>query len=100
MLLIQISQIGVALVHALLGLFVLRGQSANAVNRAFAAQSLLFAGWVLGLSGLHNEATVRQSFHLAFAFAVHPATGEFYVEPNRRLNGIKICKNPGAQSRK
>ena len=67
--LIQIGQISVALITTLLGLFVLRGGYTNVVNRAFAAKCLLFAGWGLGLSGLHNEETIRESFGLAFAFA-------------------------------
>jgi len=66
---VQFSQIAVALIHTMLGLFVLRSRSASVVNRAFAAQSLLFAGWVLGLSGLHSNATVSQSFPVTFAFA-------------------------------
>jgi PAS domain S-box-containing protein len=67
--LIQTGQIVVALITILLGFFVLRGRHASAVNRAFAAQCLLFAGWGLALSGLHAAATVRPSFALAFAFA-------------------------------
>jgi signal transduction histidine kinase len=66
---IQAGQVCVALIHTVLGLFVLRGRPESSVNRAFAAQSLLFAGWVLGLSGLHDPRTVRESFALTFAFA-------------------------------
>src|SRR3989442_15372151 len=66
---IPAAQICVALIHTILGLFVVRGRTGSAVNRAFAAQSLLFAGWVLGLSGLHDPKTVRESFALTFAFA-------------------------------
>src|SRR5262249_19133974 len=63
-----ISQIAVALCLALLALLALRGRATSIVHRSFAAQSLIFAGWVLGLSGIHNEATVNYSFALAFAF--------------------------------
>src|SRR6266850_1515468 len=75
--LIQVGQIAVALITSLLGLFVLRSRYASGVNRAFAAQCLLFAGWGLGLSGLHSADTVRPSFALAFAFASLIPVGVF-----------------------
>jgi PAS domain S-box-containing protein len=67
--LIQIGQLTVALVTSALALFVLRGSPTSNVNRAFAAQCLLIAGWTLGLSGLHSADTVHESFALAFALA-------------------------------
>jgi PAS domain S-box-containing protein len=67
--LIQIGQITVALVTTMLALFVLRGSPASNVNRAFAAQCLLIAGWTVGLSGLHSADTVHESFAMAFALA-------------------------------
>ena len=93
--LMQIGQMAVALITTLLGLFVLQGRRASTVNRSFAAKSLLFAGWALGLAGLHNADTVHQSFALAFAFAslipvglliftyayCHPASPPSYLPP-------------------
>src|SRR5438477_6410824 len=67
--LIQVGQIAVALITSLLGLFVLRSRYASGVHRAFATQCLLFAGWGLGLSGLHRADTIAMSFALAFGFA-------------------------------
>ena len=66
---IELSQIGVALLNAVLGLFVLRARPRNAVNHAFAAQSLVFAGWILGVSGFQNLSNLALSFGFAFAFA-------------------------------
>jgi len=65
---IELSQIGVALLDAVLGLFVLRARPRNAVNHAFAAQSLVFAGWILGVSGFQNPSNLALSFGFAFAF--------------------------------
>jgi hypothetical protein len=69
MLMIELSQIAVALLDAVLGLFVLRARPRNAANRAFAAQSLVFAGWVLGASGFQNPRNLDLSFGFAFGFA-------------------------------
>src|SRR5678815_2914346 len=66
---IELSQIGVALLDAVLGLFVLRARPRNAVNLAFAAQSLAFAGWVLGVAGFQNPNNLDLSFGFAFGFA-------------------------------
>src|SRR5215510_10946269 len=66
---IELSQIGVALLDVVLGLFVLRARPRSAVNHAFAAQSLVFAGWVLGVSGFQNPGNLGLSFGFAFAFA-------------------------------
>jgi PAS domain S-box-containing protein len=65
----QIGQMAVALITTSLALFVLQARRTSLVNQSFAAKCLLFAGWGLGLSGLHSADTVRESFALAFAFA-------------------------------
>jgi hypothetical protein len=66
---IELSQIAVALLDVVLGLFVLRARPHNAANRAFAAQSLVFAGWVLGVAGFQNPRNLDLSFGFAFGFA-------------------------------
>jgi hypothetical protein len=66
---IELSQIGVALLDTVLGLFVLHARPRNAVNHAFAAQSLAFAGWVLGVAGFQNPNNLDLSFGFAFGFA-------------------------------
>ena len=66
---IELSQIAVALLDAVLGLFVLRARPRNAANTAFAAQSLVFAGWILGVSGFQNPRNLDLSFGFAFGFA-------------------------------
>jgi PAS domain S-box-containing protein len=66
---IQITLVGVAVLHTLLGLLVLRARRRNAVNRAFAAQSLVFAGWIWGIAGLQSKENLDLRFGFAFAFA-------------------------------
>ena len=66
---IQFTQIAVAALLTSLAIFTLRAKRRSPVNRAFAAQSLTFAGWVLGVSGLQSAHTVSSSFGFAFAFA-------------------------------
>jgi PAS domain S-box-containing protein len=66
---IELSQIAVALLDAVLGLFVLRARPRNAANSAFAAQSLVFAGWILGVAGFQNPRNLDLSFGFAFGFA-------------------------------
>ena len=68
MLIVQITQLIVAFLHVSLGLLVLRARP-NAVNQAFAAQSLVFAGWVLAIAGLQSDSTLDFSVALSFAFA-------------------------------
>jgi len=65
---VQITQLIVALLHVSLGLLVLRARP-NAVNQAFAAQSLVFAGWVLAIAGLQSDSTLDFSVAFSFAFA-------------------------------
>ncbi len=48
---------------------MLRARPRNAVNLAFAAQSLAFAGWVLGVAGFQNPNNLDLSFGFAFGFA-------------------------------
>jgi PAS domain S-box-containing protein len=66
---VLITQIGVALLHVALGILVLRARPHNAANRAFAAQSLVIAGWVVGVAGFQNHNSLNVSFGFAFAFA-------------------------------
>jgi PAS domain S-box-containing protein len=66
---IQISLVGLALVHIILGLLVGGARRPTAVNRAFAAQSLVFAGWILSLAGLQTGEHLDLRFGFAFAFA-------------------------------
>ena len=40
---------------AVLSLFVLRARPNSQINQAFAAQTILFAGWVLGIAGLQTR---------------------------------------------
>ncbi len=51
----QITQFAVAFFLTALGLFVLRARPHSPVNQAFAAQTMLFAGWVLGIAGLQSS---------------------------------------------
>jgi PAS domain S-box-containing protein len=66
---IQATQILVAFLHAVLGLLVLRAERRSAVNRAFAAQSLVFAGWILAISGLQSGVNLEIWLVFSFAFA-------------------------------
>jgi len=66
---IQVTLVGLALLHIALGLLVLRARTGSAVNKAFAAQSLVFAGWILGIAGVQSTANLDSRFGFAFAFA-------------------------------
>jgi PAS domain S-box-containing protein len=66
---IQITLVGLALLHIVLGLLVLGPRRPNAVNRAFAAQSLVFAGWIFGIARLQSGENLDLQFGFAFAFA-------------------------------
>jgi PAS domain S-box-containing protein len=66
---IQVTQIVVALLHIGLGILVLGAHRRSAVNRAFAAQSLVFAGWILTIAGLQNAEQLEVRLGFAFAFA-------------------------------
>src|SRR5689334_14501675 len=65
----QVTLLVFALVHATLALFVYRAGRTNSVNGAFAAQSLVFAGWVLSIAGLQTPAQIELRYGYAFAFA-------------------------------
>src|SRR5262245_49303974 len=70
MLLIQITLLIVAFLHVCLGLLVLKARrQPSAVNRAFAAQSLISAGWVLALAGVQSGRNPDWWVGLSFAFA-------------------------------
>jgi len=66
---VHITLVTVAALHALLGLLVLRARKRNAVNRAFAAQSLVFAGWIWGIASLQSKENLDLRHEFAFAFA-------------------------------
>src|SRR6266404_3739406 len=66
---IQTTLIGVALLHAVLGFLVFRARRDNVVNRAFAAQSLIFAGWIFSIAGLRSNGHLDLRFGFVFAFA-------------------------------
>ena len=66
---VHITLVVVAALHALLGLLVLRARRRSAVNRAFAAQSLVFAGWIWGVAGLQSKENLDLRYGFAFAFA-------------------------------
>ena len=66
---IHITLMGVALLHMALALFVLTARRQTVVNRAFAAQSLVFAGWIIGIAGLQTGVNLDLWFGFAFAFA-------------------------------
>jgi hypothetical protein len=63
---IQVTQIALASLHVILGLLVLGARRRSAVNKAFAAQSFVFAGWIVGIAGLQSE---NPDFWLRIAFA-------------------------------
>jgi PAS domain S-box-containing protein len=99
MLLVQITQLIVAFLHIALGFLVLRARHPSAVNRAFAAQSFVFAGWVLGIAGLQSGKNLDWWAGLSFAFAAliptaflvfshcYPATSTWSAPPHARLAG-------------
>jgi PAS domain S-box-containing protein len=66
---IQATLVAVALLHAILGFLVFRARRINVVNRAFAAQSLVFAGWIFSIAGLQSSEHLDLRFGFAFAFA-------------------------------
>jgi len=66
---VQLTQIAVALLHLSLGVLVLGAHRRSAVNRAFAAQSLVFAGWILGIAGLQSTEQLELIAGLTFGFA-------------------------------
>ncbi|HEU4367395.1 MAG TPA: ATP-binding protein [Methylomirabilota bacterium] len=66
---IYFTQVSAALLLTALALLVLRARRRNAVSRAFAAQCLVFAGWVLGIAGLQSGNNLDLWFGFAFAFA-------------------------------
>ena len=66
---VQITQLVVAFLHVSLGFLVLRARRPSAVNRAFAAQSFVFAGWVIAIAGLQSNSNLDLWVGLSFAFA-------------------------------
>jgi hypothetical protein len=66
---VQFTLAVVALLHAVLGLLVLRARRNNLVNQAFTAQSLVFAGWVFAISCLQTSENIQALYGFAFAFA-------------------------------
>ena len=66
---VQITQFIVAFLHVSLGFLVLRARRPSVVNRAFAAQSFVFAGWVLGIAGLQSNNNLDLWAGFSFAFA-------------------------------
>lgn len=65
---IQTTQVALASMHLILGLLVLKARRRSAVNRAFAGQSFVFAGWIVGISGIQTE-NPDPWLRIAFAFA-------------------------------
>src|SRR5713101_1967479 len=74
----QIAQVIVASLLIFLGLFVLRAQPRRTVNRAFAAQTLLFGGWVLSIAALHTGGHPELWSGVSFAFASMIPSAFFY----------------------
>jgi PAS domain S-box-containing protein len=76
---IYLSQLAVAVVLGLLGVCVFRAQPRNPVHLAFAAQTLTFTGWVLGIAGLQRGQNLDFWFAIAFGFAsLIPAAFVFF----------------------
>ncbi len=64
----QVTQFALAFVLPALGIFVVRSRPHSPVNRAFAAQAMLFGGWVLGtIVGLSTLLTDLVAIHAPVA---------------------------------